>query len=528
MAKRTIKNIWFVSREYDGLAGAGGVKDVCRQLAEALGKVAKVSVMIPCYGFLSPKLLGFKIRATLPVAMNYANQDRQEEVIIWGKKTQGEGTGAVTIYLVDSPRLREKQNVYTYTENEERLDPFKHAGQGHYDYFSINTLLQKAALCYLMHRHERPDIIHCHDGHTALIPPMARELDGFRHFFRNTGFVVTIHNAGLGYHQEVGDLPYAQAITGLPRSFVSKNLLDGDFDPFVAASRSCVLNTVSENYARELRETDDDELTGWLGHFLMSRGIKIEGITNGINPADFDTKDPDTLGLAAPFSVAKGDLAGKKICRSTLEQSLAKKEFKSISQHGRLTPGTNLPLLTVIGRFSGQKGMDKFVEALHQLLPLEKKFQALILGSGEKRIAQGLISLTKEKAYKGRICVLEGYDPELANKVYAAGDFFVIPSQYEPCGLTDYIAQLFGNLPIVHHVGGLVKVTDNKTGFAYQEHSAKALIAAIKRALATYHNKPDQIATMQKRAVATIAKQYTWDKIMLRYMELYQEALCKE
>ncbi len=528
MAKRNIKNIWFVSREYDGLAGAGGVKDVCRQLAEALGKVAKVSVIMPCYGFLSPKLLGFKIKAALPVTMNYTGQDRQEEVVIWGKKTQTVGKGEVTLYLVDSPRFREKQNVYTYTEAEEKLDPFKRAGEGHYDYFSVNILLQKAALCYLMYRHERPDIIHCHDGHTALIPPMARELDGFRHFFRNTGFVVTIHNAGLGYHQEVGDLPYAQAITGLARSFVNKNLLDGDFDPLVAASRYCILNTVSENYARELRETDEDELTGWLGHFLMSRGIKIEGITNGINPADFDTTNPDSLDLAAPFSVAKGDLAGKKLCRRHLEKALAKKQFKSISQHGCLDPGKNLPLLTVIGRFSGQKGMDKFVEALHLLLPTEKNFQALILGSGEKRIAQGLISLTKEKAYSGRVCVLEGYDPQLAHQIYAAGDFFVIPSQYEPCGLTDYIAQLFGNLPIVHHVGGLVKVVDNKTGFAYNEHSTKALIAAIKRALTTYNSKPAQIATMQKKAVQTIARKYTWDKIMLRYMDLYQEAVCKE
>lgn len=528
MTKRKIKNIWFVSREYDGLAGAGGVKDVCRQLAEALGKVAKVSVIMPCYGFLSPKLLGFKIKATLPVTMNYVDQDRQELVTIWGKKTQAVGKGEVTLYLVDSLRFREKLNVYTYTEAEEKLDPFKRAGEGHYDYFSVNTLLQKAALCYLMYRHERPDIIHCHDGHTALIPPMAQELDGFRHYFRSTGFVVTIHNAGLGYHQEVADLPYAQAITGLTRSFINKNLLDGDFNPFVAASHYCILNTVSENYARELRETDEDELTGWLGHFLMSRGIKIEGITNGINPADFDPTDSDSLGLAAPFSVVKGDLAGKRICRGRLEKSLAEKEFKSVSQHGHLAPDTKLPLLTVIGRFSGQKGMDIFVEALHLLLPVEKNFQALILGSGEKRIAQGLISLTQEKAYSGRVCVLEGYDQHLANKVYAAGDFFVIPSQYEPCGLTDFIAQLFGNLPIVHHVGGLVKVVDNKTGFAYQEHTAEALIDAIKRALAVYSNNPAQIATMQKKAVQTIAKQYTWDKIMLRYLELYQEALCKE
>lgn len=531
MATKQIKSVCFITREYDGLAGAGGVKDVCRQLAEALAygkQPINISVIMPCYGFIAPKMLGFANRGSFTVAMNYPDRDRNEEITVWGKTTQEKGRGKVTIFLLDSQRFKEKLDVYSYTRTEEKKNPFHKAGQGHYDYFAMNTLLQKGALATLIHRNTRPAIIHCHDGHTALVPAMAREIDGFRHFFRRTGFISTIHNGGIGYHQEIEDLPFARAITGLPRSFVSKNLLDGKFDPFIAASPHAILNTVSENYARELRETNDDELTGWLGHFLMSRGIKIHGITNGINPQDFDTTKAEELGIAAPYSVKKGDLRGKTICRKALIDNLRQKNLTKVTQFGKLDHLKNTPLLTSIGRFSSQKGMDKLTQALHQLLPTDKEVQVLILGSGDPQIAKGLISLTKESKYAGRICLLQGYDQILANQIFAAGDFFIIPSRFEPCGLTDFMAQLYGNLPIVHATGGLVKVVDGKTGFSYKEHHATSLLKTIKKALAVYRKQPEIIIKMQHQAVQTIAKKYTWNKVKDQYLKLYQDALCNE
>lgn len=133
--------------------------------------------------------------------------------------------------------------------------------------------------------------------------------------------------------------------------------------------------------------------------------------------------------------------------------------------------------------------------------------------------------MAESKENEGRICILRGYDSMLANNVYAAGDFFLIPSRYEPCGLTDYIAQLFGNLPIVHHVGGLVKVEDGTTGFAYDDHSFKALMGAMQKAMAVFREKPLKIRNMQKESIKLIHKSYTWDKIVIRYGELYKEAL---
>ncbi|MFZ5760705.1 MAG: glycogen synthase [Thermodesulfobacteriota bacterium] len=520
---KDIKTIWIVTREYDGLAGAGGVKDVCRQLAEELVKRADVSVMLPCYGFIDPTGHGFTPGRTLQVDMNYVGVERREEVLIWEKK-QKNGKRTLTIYLAAADRYQEKQAVYTYTANEEKADPMHRAGSGHYDYFAMNVLLQKAALALMLDRNNRPDIVHCHDGHAALLPVMARERDGFRQFFRKTGFVVTIHNAGLGYHQEVDDLPYAKAVTGLPSPVIGKNLLAGRFDPFLASAPYAVMNTVSENYARELRESDDDALTGWLGHTLASRGVILQGVTNGINPADFDPKQGERLGLAASYSPDDNELTGKVICRRDLIAMLANWQVPHVRRHGWLQDRPDQPLFTFIGRLTAQKGVDKLVEALKSLLPADDGFQLLVLGSGEKVFEEDLRLISESAVGAGRVCALFGYDSILANKVYAAGDFFLIPSRYEPCGLTDYIAQLFGTLPVVHHVGGLVKVVDGQTGFTYGQHSSTALLAAMRRALHTCRAEPDTMAAMRRDAIKVIHNAYTWEKIVLRYMQLYTEA----
>jgi len=148
----------------------------------------------------------------------------------------------------------------------------------------------------------------------------------------------------------------------------------------------------------------------------------------------------------------------------------------------------------------------------------------LILGSGDPEFEARLVELAGGGEFGGRVCFLQGYDPDLALQVYAAGDFFLIPSLYEPCGLTDYIAQLFGNLPIVHYVGGLVKVIDGTTGFAYQDHSPSALGETMWRAMTLYRSSPAGIKTMQQAAVLRIHEQHTWEKVVGRYLKLYEQA----
>jgi len=519
---KDIKNIWMLTREYDGLAGAGGVKDVSRQLAESLARMGKsVTVVLPCYGFMDPQKLNFtRHDLSFEVDMNYTAEDRRERVLLWYTKLN-----KVNIYLVDAERYREKLGIYTYTAKEETTDPSHYQGSSHFDYFAMNILLQKAALDMMILLDEKPDIIHCQDGHTAILPALLKEAGAYRHYFRKTGSIVTIHNAGHGHHQEIMDLPFARAICGLQYNVIYNNLLNGKFDPFLVASPFAVLNTVSENYARELRETDDDALTGWLGHRLMARGVRLEGITNGFNPADFDTTKPGKLGLPAGYDPMKKDLAGKLVCKKNLVKKLAKQRITGVRRSGSLDYHPEQPLFTMIGRLMGQKGVDILITALEKLLVADKKFQVLILGSGVKELEQALIRLVKKRENKGRICLLNGYDPALASRIYAAGDFFLIPSRYEPCGLTDYIAQLAGSLPIVHHVGGLVKVEDGVTGFAFTDYSADALAGVMLRGMRVFRETPAKIRKMQVAAVKRIHEKYTWDKVVHRYLDLYVKAL---
>jgi starch synthase len=529
--KQPVNNIWMVSREYEGVAGSGGVKDVCCQLAEALaGSGKQISVVLPLYGFMNPCTLGFElINLSFEVNMNYEREDRKEKVTIWSQQKND-----VTIYLADSERYREKQGIYTYTAEEEAKEPINRQGSAYHDYFAMNILLQKVALGLIIRLGEQPDIIHCHDGHTAILPAMVREQDGFRHYFRKTGLLLTIHNAGHGFHQEVDDLGFARAICELSNQVIHKNLLDGRFDPLLAASPYAVINTVSSNYARELRETNDDGMTGWLGHRLLARGVTLEGITNGINPGDYDPAHSKKLGLTASYNPGKGELSGKRKCKETMLRALgynsrsraaACPENIAIKRHGWLNLKTEQPLFILIARLTHQKGIDIFCKALRNLLPKNKEFQVLVLGDGSKEYENEIISLTADKLFKGRVCLLQGYDNKVANRVYAAGDFLLLPSRFEPCGLTDYIAQLFGTLPIVHHVGGLVKVVDNKTGLAFKKLTPENLSRTMTRAIKLYKQKPEKILAMQQEAVLVIKKKYTWETVREEYLKLYQKSL---
>ncbi|MCI5150227.1 MAG: glycogen synthase [Candidatus Electrothrix sp. MAN1_4] len=520
-----------VTREYDGVAGAGGVKDVCRQLSEALVRHAScdVRVVLPCYGFIDAKALGFQ-RIQLPrlpstvfeVDMYYPDKERREAVALWMKKEQG-----VIIYLLDSLRFAEKQAVYTYTLAEEHEESCQkagiEAGTGHVDFFAMNVLLQKAALDLMILLDHRPDIIHCHDGHAAILPALLREQSGYRHFFYQTGAVVTLHNAGLGYHQDVADVAFAQAITGLPGSVIRAGMFNNAFNPFVVAADYAQLNTVSEQYARELQETDDDQRTGWLGHELLKKGVDLVGITNGVNPEDFNPAQGKKIGLSAAFNPVTGQLEGKRQCKKQmLRLCQGNEDWAVVEQYGSLGEKPTTPLFTFIGRLTPQKGVDVLLQAI----PLIRKdFQLLVLGSGDSGLEQQLQELAEDDAFQNQICFLKGYDPALALKIYAAGDFFLIPSLYEPCGLTDYIAQLFGNLPIVHHVGGLVKVVDRKTGFAYQQHSPDALAQTMSLALRIYQDTPKQLEVMQQKAVQHIQTHYSWQHVMQTYLTFYEKSL---
>jgi starch synthase len=276
---RACKNIWLVSREYGSLTKGGEVHNLVRQLTAALARSGRdVSVVLPLYGFMEPEAAGFsRLDLSFTVDMSYARQERREPVTIWHKKKTSD------IYLIDSPRFREKMGLYTYSAAESKRLAGIHQGDRHVDYFAMNILLQKAAICLMICLEQEVDIIHCHDAHTALLPALIRENEGFRHYFTKTGCLISVYNAKADLHQGVADLPFAQAISGLPARVINKNILNNQFDPLLTAADYAVMSTVSESYARQLTETDEDELSGWLGHTLMGRGVRLVGAADAVS-----------------------------------------------------------------------------------------------------------------------------------------------------------------------------------------------------------------------------------------------------
>jgi starch synthase len=517
MEKNKIKNICMLTREYGSIAGAGGVKDVVPELSESFIHLGfKVDVIMPCYGFIDPVEKGFSSReGEFEVDMNYKDRERREKITFYEKNEN-----SINIILVSSKRFSEKNGVYSYTAIDEEKNPSHPKGGGHYDYFPMNVLLQKAALIYYLSQHKKPDIFHCHDGHTALLPAIMRELEGFRVYFRDSCSLITIHNAGKGYHQEIMDISFAKANTGLPKRLIDKSILAKAFDPFIAGAYYCPINTVSENYARELRETPLDELTGWLGHTLKAKGITIDGITNGINPNNFNPKNPEKLGLDVAFDPLNGDFNGKYHARNKIYNIL--RENSALKIFGNLYESQS-PILTVISRLTKQKGIEVLVDALTSLFRTD--FQIIILGEGTKDIEEHIKNLVQNPSLNGRAAFIADYNPELSNLIYATGDFFIIPSLYEPCGLTDFKAQLVGNLPIVRETGGLVKVIDGFNGFSYKNQNAQELREVIARAIETYKNSPDTIHRMRVDAVKNIYENYTWEKVAIKYLALYEKAM---
>ena len=287
----SIDNVWMVSRELAGVAGVGGVKDVTRQLMAAIARRGiQASLVMPLYSAIDRdrhRLVDTGIELAFP--MDYASEARTVRARIH----QGQVADA-TVYFVDATCYAQKQGIYTYTPAEAaRAGDAGLVGSGYYDYFEMNVTLQKAALELIQHLGAQPEVIHCQDAHTALIPAMLRTIPRYLDYFSRTGAGITIHNAGPGYNQEVFDVVFARAITELPREVIDEALHHGGVYPFiVGGAYAGFINAVSENYAREIMEVSaEDERPGGMGSAFRQRGIRLTGVTNGIDPSEYDPTD---------------------------------------------------------------------------------------------------------------------------------------------------------------------------------------------------------------------------------------------
>ncbi len=521
--------IWMVSREMEEIAGVGGVKDVTRQLLAALARRGmRARLVMPRYSMVDDSTLSDTgIALTFPT--DYPDHQRTTRARILYTEAVG-----VSIYLVDAPCYSEKEGIYTYTASEaQRMGQPEVTGCGYYDFFEMNVVLQKATLELIQVLGAHPDLIHCQDAHTAFVPAMMRLVPRYAEYFADVGVGITIHNAGPGYHQEIYDTVLAQAMTGLPENVIRQGVHREGVYPFlVGGMYADFVNTVSENYAREVMEAPpDDEQTVGIGAAFRARGIQLLGVTNGIDPSEYDPTRPQEMGLAAGYNPLTGDMAGKALCRRALVAEINSGRSDSLQINGYLEDAPGRPLVTMVSRLTAQKGVDRFIEAVRLLLegsadqPPDPEILFLVLGAGDPAYQEALIQLTCADPFRGRIAVLIGHGPAVARRVYAAGDFFVNPAAFEPCGLTDYMAQLMGTVPIVHLVGGLVKVQDGITGYGYYPHTAEALAATMRRAITVMREQPEQHLRIIQQAVRVIHEHYTWDKVLERgYMPLYMHA----
>jgi len=485
--------VWLVSREIDGLAGAGGLKDVVRGLADSLIAMNyDVTVIIPRYGFIDKGRQLYKVEVPLGKNTHYVDISETE-------------LSGIKIHLLDAPCFSSKTDIYNYTKTD-APNP-ENIGKGHFDANDMNVLFQAAAILDIIKNGISPDVIHGHDGHTGLLPLYMKKFGESTGFFKHTGVLVTIHNAGTAYQQILGDLSTASELTGIAAEELKDCLLDSRVNPLIAAGVFGHVNTVSPGYARELL-SGTDTFSGSLGAAYKSAGIKLKGIYNGINP---------DLWLNKPFLA----LGSKKNRRRELSRIIEKEIFRGI-YHSAGKPNPEVPWIVFHGRLTQQKGVDAILDLPVDLEGFAGKFNFIFYGQGEGAIVEKLHQRAKVSS---DWFFFEGYNRDFTVQLIASASFVVVPSMWEPCGQIDMIGQLLGAVPIVRSVGGLKKVHHRINGFKYSSKNRQGLLKNLKMSLNWEWKKQGRVSLMRRRAENVIYGRRIWRKILIRgYLPLYRKA----
>lgn len=457
-------------------AKTGGLADVIGALPFALrARGEEVAVVLPLYPSVAPYLTPSDrvfdgMRIVLGTVIHQVNIRRIVE--------QG-----VTFYFVEAPALFDRPGLYgeggeDYPDNALRFGIFSHAVLG-----VVRSLF-------------RPDVLHFHDWQAALIAPLVRRQYALDPTFYGIKLLLTIHN--LGYQ---GLFPKATlAELGLPVSlfdpaameFYGKvNFLKGGI------VFSDALSTVSQGYAKEIQT---DEYGFGLDGLLRSRAGVFTGIVNGVDYAEWSPENDRHI--AAPYSIQALD--GKRVCKADLLESFG-------------LPSTSLerPVLGIVSRFAGQKGFD-LIEEISEELAAEDIF-ITALGTGEPRYEEMFRDLAARHPQK--IAVRVTYSNELAHKVEAGADMFLMPSRYEPCGLNQIYSLRYGTIPIVRATGGLDDTINAGNGFKFTEYSGAGLLSAIRQALTVYQDR----SKWEKLIQNAMQADFSWSASAAEYSALYRQ-----
>ena len=468
-----VARVLMVSSEAAPLAKTGGLADVLGALPIALRETGdEAAVVIPRYGSIDLKGAR-RVYDQIPI---YLGPNRHVVAIYQAVST------AFPLYLVDCPPLFDRKGFYgesgvDYPDNHIRFAVFARAA------------LAVARLLY------RTEIFHCHDWQAGLVPALLRSSFSSDPTFLGSKTVFTIHN--LGYQGLFPKAALAEA--GLdPAVFRPDGL---EFFGRVSYIKGGIafadaLTTVSPTYAREIQTP---EYGFGLDGALRARTGALTGILNG---ADYNEWDPrhDPL-IPAPFSA--DDLSGKEACKRAL-----------LAEFGLPEAALGRPLIGIVSRFTRQKGADILAEAAAGIAAEDIYIAAL--GSGDPEYEAFFQQMAAD--HPERIAVRMGYDNELAHRIEAGADLFLMPSRYEPCGLNQMYSLRYGTVPVVRATGGLDDTIDKSTGFKFAEYSGQALLGAVLAAAEAFSN-PTLWREMMRRGMQ---KDFSWKASAAGYSALYQ------
>jgi starch synthase len=475
--------ICFATSECVPYVKTGGLADVSGALPKALADLGcEVKVFMPLYG--SIHTLDFDLQyafelENIPVVIG----DRTVHFNTWYGNLPGSD---VDVYFIDYPPFYHRPKVYT--DEADEADRF--------------ILLQHAAFSIMQRYNWSPDILHCHDWPTALMPVYLRTAYNWDELFRQTASLLTIHN--IGYQGLFAPsavyragLSYDQFMPGGPLEF------NGTFS-FLKAGLVYAdgISTVSETYAHEIQTP---AFGAGLDGLLRSRQGAVHGIINGIDTGDWDpATDPH---IPHPYSA------------DTLDEKAANK--KALLKKFGMPYDANVPLLGIISRLTGQKGFELLQPILADLIQ-QHALQLIVLGSGEQRYED--FFRWAENAFPGRVGAYIGYSNELSHWIEAGADLFLMPSHYEPCGLNQMYSLRYGTVPVVRKTGGLADTVHDfhetggqGNGFSFYDATPYALYTSIVRALELFHQK-DTWRAIQQRGMAG---DFSWNHSAEQYLRLY-------
>lgn len=468
--------ILFLSAEVEPFAKVGGLADVAGSLPAALRELGHdVRVVMPAYGMVvnDPRWGAQKILSQFPVSVNPHTTILSDLYEIFYED--------VTVWLVDGNGFFD-----SVMRSEEVYSP----GRDAYLFFSQAALEACQRMTWI------PEVVHANDWHTAFTPVFLRE----KYEWSDTASVYTIHN--LAYQGEFGADTVEAA--GLPwKTFNWQQLETWGGVNFLKSG--CVyadqVNTVSPTYAREIQTDAFGCRLQGLMTFLEGQG-RLSGILNGI-----DTKHHDPASDARlPSHFDSTNLDGKRQCRAALVSELG------------LSPAEGQPVLSLVSRLSEQKGFDLVLAKIHEILGTGACLVMLAIGDRW----MGTKFREVEEQYRSQFRFVEAYDAELAQRVYAGTDIFLMPSSFEPCGLGQMFAMRYGTVPVVRKTGGLAdSVVDGLNGFVFTERTPDHFFEAVRRAMTAFQNPEAWTRLM----CAGMDADWSWAKSARAYESLYQAAL---